>query len=390
MTSSYDEMAPHEQALVNVLSVFAGGFPLDGARAVAGSVGIPADVVPEWLASLAMRSLVVQEDTTSPRYRLPEPVGKRGQKALAGSSEQDTVRTAHLDWARALAEEGAAALEGADQPRWLETLEREHDNFRAALLWGTARRDCEAALALAGALGRFWEVRGHVAEGRRWLEVATRQNPGASPSVRAMAANSAGLLAFRARDYAAARTIYEESLAVHWDMGDRLGSAGVLHSLGNLAFQQRDWDEARRLFEESLSIGRELRDDRVIAASLTNLGAVADVHNDPATARLLYQEALATWRALGDAYNAAAVLANLVNVAMLLNDDEAARQFGTETLDARRLLGDRRGMASALRQLSVVARRQGDVDAVRAYEREAAQLLRTSEGGWLARLRRRS
>lgn len=389
MTPSYEEMAPHEQALVNVLSVFAGGFPLDGARAVAGAVGIGADPVAEWLGTLVMRSLVTQEDATPARYRLPDAVNKRAHKALVVSAEHDTVRTAHLDWARALAAEGAAALEGADQARWLETLEREHENFRAALEWGTAGRDCEAALALAGALGRFWEVRGHVAEGRRWLDVAARQNPGASPSVRAMAANSAGLLAFRARDYAAARTIYEVSLAVHWDMGDRLGSAGVLHSLGNVAFQQRDWEDARRLFEESLSIGRELRDDRVIAASLTNLGAVADVHNDPGTARLLYQEALSTWRALGDAYNAAAVLANLVNVAMLLNDDQAARYFGTETLDARRLLGDKRGMASALRQLSVVALRQGDVDAARSYEREAAQLLRATEGGWLTRLRRR-
>jgi tetratricopeptide (TPR) repeat protein len=312
-------------------------------------------------------------------------VNERGRRPV-----EEPVRERHLLWARSYAEVGAAALDGSRQDIWLDALDVEHDNFRAALEWGAARPGCEPALALAAALGRFWEVRGHSREGRRWLAEAMRQNPGASPAIRARAANSAGLLALRDRDYVAARPIYEESLALHWDLGDRLGASAVLHAMGNIAFQQRDWEEAQRLFEESLGIGRALGDDRVVAASLTNLGAVAEVMGDHTRARGYYDEALALWRNLGDNYNAAAVLGNLADIAIAQGDLPMARSFATSALEARRAVGDKVGMLSVLRTLVGIAVNQRDSDATTAFRDEYRRLSGDAGPGWLSRLRRRS
>jgi tetratricopeptide (TPR) repeat protein len=381
-----DGLSEREWAFVRALSVFAGGFSLDAAKTVGSEDSQGAE---QLLTALVERSIVRRRDTRSVRYALDDVVWERAQQALRASGEDDAVRARHLEWARALAEQGSAALDGPGQQTWLDAFELEHDNFRAALLWGTTSRDRESALALAASLGRFWEVRGYAREGRQWLETAMRQNPGASAVTRANAANSAGLLAFRDHDYAGAKAFYEESLALHWELGDRLGSTGVLHALGNIAFQQRDWKEAQRLFEESLAIGRDVRDDRVIAASLTNLGAIAEVAGDNATALAQYQEALALWRTLGDRFNEAAVLGNLTTVAVATGDFATARGLAAETLEARRVVGDRTGMIAALRQLATIAAHQGDHAAARSFEEERRRLTGQGEGGWMARFLRR-
>ncbi|MGH9280173.1 MAG: tetratricopeptide repeat protein [Acidimicrobiales bacterium] len=360
--------------MVDALSVFAGGFTQEAGRAVC-----PDEPVDTLVPGLVARSVLV-ETGVPPRYRLG---------AKTRGRPDDVARRRHLDWARAYAEEGAAALDGPRQDIWLGALETEHDNFRAALQWGTARPESEEALALAAALGRFWEVRGYAGEGRRWLSRALAQNPGAPASVRARAANSAGLLALRDRDYRAARTLYDDSLTLHWELDDRLGASAVLHAMGNIAFQQGDRVEAQRLFEESLAIGRDLRDDRVVAASLTNLGAIAEVSGDHAAARTLYYEALGLWRVIGDQYNAAGVYGNLADVALAGGDIAGARHFAGEALDARRLVGDTSGMAAALRILAFTAQRQGDTDAARAFEEERRALSGEKDGGWMRRLKRR-
>ncbi len=388
MSGNYGDLDEGERSFLVAVSVFVGGFTVEGARHVSAADGfdeVPAD---DLVADL-VRRLFILESGVPTRYNLREDVRRHTLDDLKATPKYDDLRRKHLDWCRSYAEQGAAALDGPGQHAWLEALESEHDNFRAALEWGTARRDCEAALELAAALGRFWEVRNHVAEGRRWLDRALGGNPGAPPMVRARAASSAGLLAFRGRDYSAARTSYEESLALHWSADDRLGATGVLHALGNVAFQQRDWEEGRRLFEESLDIGRQLGDDRVIAASLTNIGAVAEVKGDHRTARSLYDEALDLWRTLGDSYNAASVLANLAGVALAESDLPGARALASEALEARRLVGDKAGMASVLRLLSTVALKQRDIDAARSFEVQRRQVVGETEGGWLERFRRR-
>lgn len=385
--ATFADLAPAHQDLVADLSVFDGGFTPRAARAVAGPGAGGGGSLDAIFDALVATGTVEELPGGGERLRLAPAIHQAAAAALQRSGRADAVRARHLDWAAAFALDSATALEGPDQVLWLDDVESERANLVAALAWGVSAPGRESALTLAGALGRFWEIRGHTAEGSAWLEQAITSNPEASTVAHAMAANSAGLLALRDGNHAGAEEHYNRSLALHWELGDRLGSAGVLHSLGNLAFQRRDVEEAERLFGESLAIGRDLHDLRVIGASLSNLGAVADVRGDPAAAIALYDEALAVWRRQGDSFNEAAVGENLLQLAIAAGDDERARRLGEEALAARRLLGDSAGVGRVLKQLEVVATRQHDAAAADRFRAEA-RALRKESGGWLSRLRR--
>ena len=271
------------------------------------------------------------------------------------------MRSRHLARAVAIARDAKAALDGPDQAAVLDRLEAEHDDFRVALAWGTSGGDPEPALVLATALGRFWEVRGHLSEGRTWLEAALAAGGGSeSPAQRAVALNWAAVLAQHQGDYNAAYGLYEHSLALRRRLDDRLGTAAALVGLGNLAALQGRLDAARDQFEESLAIGRELEQPQVVAASLTNLGWVAHARGDLRGARALYEEALDVRRRLGDGHGTALVMANLGDLALQQGDLDTAQVLHTEGLELRRRLGDRSGVADSLAALGRVALARGD------------------------------
>lgn len=358
-------------ALRDRLSAFVGGFTVQAVRAVVA--GLDDRGSPENLLALLVADRLVEEGPDG-RLRLSEAGLAAAARARADPAVDREVRDAHLDWAAELAEQASRALEGPEQLPWLDTLQDEGANLRAALAHGAALSASEQALRLGAALGRYWEIRGPLAEGRHWLQALRAANPDAPGWLRAAAANSAGLLALRAGDVEAAQGAYEESLALHWEMGDRLGTAGVLHSMGNLAFNRGDLDESRHLFEEALAIGREVGDHRTVGASLTNLGAVAQLQRDFAGARSLYTLALQEWNAQGDVFNAVAARANLAGVALALGDLEGARQRAEEVLADRRQLGDLLGTIDALNGLVTIARRAGDRRAARRHALEARAL----------------
>ena len=387
---TYDALPTPERALFNRLAVFASAFTLEAAERVGAGDHVPRRDVLEVLSGLVNKSLVLAEPADGrTRYRLLETMRHYARERLAESGEALTVRAAHLAWATALAEEAEPALDGADQRRWLELLETEHDNLRAGLTWAVSGGEAEPALRLAGALGRFWEVRGHLSEGRAWLEAALAvtppsgpagptgpTGPDAVPGLRAKALNWVGILAQRQGDYPAARTAYEESLSVRRRLNDLLGIAAALCGLGNVAALQGDLATARERYRESLALGRELGDDQVVAASVGNLGWVADTGGDPTSARALYEEALAVRRRLGDVHGVAMALAALGDLASTRGDPGAARSMHTESLALRRQLGDRSGVADSLGALGHLALHGGDVAAARALYTESLDLRR--------------
>ena len=182
---------------------------------------------------------------------------------------------------------------------WLDRLQAEHDNLRAALAWSIAH-DPEMALRLAGALWRFWSQRGYWSEGRRWLEQALTAAPDAPRAVRAAALAGAGTLADEQGDFVEARRCFEESLALAQQIGDERRAARVLRSLGIVASNQNELDRAAEFFEEALVSVRALQDQAAIGRCLNDLGLVADRQGDHERAIAYYEEALAlaraTWR----------------------------------------------------------------------------------------------
>ncbi|MGH2405099.1 MAG: ATP-binding protein, partial [bacterium] len=234
---SYDLLPKPEAVLLGRLAVFAGGFRLEAVEAVCAGDGVSADDVIELLTHLVEKSLVITEEQDGEEwYRLLETIRQYGLGKLRDAGEEPVLRRRHRDWYLELAERGEIGMQGADQRAWLDRVEREHDNFRAALEWSKSEGgSAEERLRLAGALWFFWFLRGYLSEGREWLEGALSAGSGASASARVRALNGAGLLAWRQGDDARAAALGEEGLALCREVDYKLGIGYSLHTLGVVA-----------------------------------------------------------------------------------------------------------------------------------------------------------
>jgi predicted ATPase/DNA-binding SARP family transcriptional activator len=369
---SYDSLNTPERRLFECLSVFAGGFTMPAAEAVCASGQVaPSSTVLETLGALVDKSMVLSDPgRPASRFRLLETLRQYGAERLAERGDIEAARGRHLVWALALAAEAEPHLEGPAQTEWLQLLAIEHDNLRSALGWATSSPNA-GLLSLATALGRFWEVRGHLSEGRRWLELALDARSAEPAPLRARAHRWAGVLAQRQGDHHAARRHHEAGLALSRDAGDRRGTASALHSLGNLEGLQGRLDAANALYEESLAIGRDLGDRRVEAASLTNLGWIAQTRGDFAGARRFTEEALAAWREIGDQQGLAQTLTAVAYLALLQADYTTVRSSCAQSLELQHALGDRYGACWSLTYLGWAAQNESDLATARQLHDEA-------------------
>jgi predicted ATPase/class 3 adenylate cyclase len=299
---SHDLLGEAERVLFRRLAVFAGGATLEAAEAVAGPDG-EADVFGA-LASLVDQSLVRQGEGPGalpegePRFSMLETIREYGLEQLERSGEAEEAHERHATFFLALAEAAEGELGGPAQGAWLGRLEDEHANLRAALGWAL-EREPGTALRLGGALRGFWEARGHLTEGRGWLERALAGGGGAPAELRAKGLRGAGYLAYRQGDYERAVTQFGEGLALNRALGDRAGIANSLTNLGVVAHRRGEPDRAAALYEEGLGLCRELGDRAGIARSLVNLGAVALDRGEPDRAATLLEESLGLARGLG-------------------------------------------------------------------------------------------
>ncbi|HMA33429.1 MAG TPA: tetratricopeptide repeat protein, partial [Chloroflexia bacterium] len=294
---SYQLLAPPAQHLFAALAVFPGGCSLEAASTVAGpegrrpptvdSAALDVALVPE-LAALCESSLLRQEPTPdgTMRYRMLETIQEYAAEQLDESGQRAALWARQAAYYLALAETAAPELAGPAQDTWLARLAREVDNFRAALAWALAPDgDADRALRLAAALGRFWQVRGYLSEGRRWLAGTLAAAPAAPAPLRARALALAGQLATDQGDYATARPWIAESLALYRALDDPAGIADALNRLGALSYYHGDYRQALALYHESLALRRTLGDRDTIAISLNNLGILANNQGDyPAAA----------------------------------------------------------------------------------------------------------
>jgi predicted ATPase len=377
---SYDLLEAGEQVLFRRLAVFARGCALEAAEAVCQAVDAPAagagqslDVL-DGVASLVDKSLLRQQEQESgePRFRMLETIREYGLECLRASGEEPAVRRAHADYYRTLAEEAEPALTGSDQATWLELLEAEHDNLRAALRWAEEGGEAESGLRLAGALCQFWLIRGHLREGREWL-ARLLGLAGASPrtAARAKALTRAGHLAHNLGDFTAARALFEESLALWRELGDQQGIAASLNDLGWVVLCQGDYAVARSLSQEGLALWRELGDQQGVATSLHNLGRVAHCQGDYAAARSLHQESLALRQALEDKRGIAFSLAHLGWAMHKQGDYGRAMALLEEALALFQEVGVKQLFALTSALLAEVAHDQGE-------DRRAAVLIEQS------------
>jgi tetratricopeptide (TPR) repeat protein len=259
-----------------------------------------------------------------------------------------------------LAERVEPFLYEADQAAWLDWLEAEHDDLRAAFDSYVAAGDGERALRLVAALGRLWHMHGHLEEGRRRtaqaLLVAGESD---YPATRAKALDWAGTFARYEGDHASARSLFERALALHEELGDESAAAGSLHSLGLVARAQGDDVTGRRLLEESLARLRKLEEWRKLHNALHNVGDLAADEGDYASARSLHEESFALRRKLGNEVGIAASLLSLGVIAGAEGDQASARSLYLESMNRFQELGDEPGVAECLEGVARVHHGQG-------------------------------
>lgn len=368
---SYDLLPPAERHLLAGLAVFAGGWTLEAAEAVTGDAQV-ADI--DLLLRLVRKSLVgAEEQAGQTRYRLLETIRQYAYERLREMGTMAAWQGRHAAYYLALAEEAAPQLTGAQQAEWLVRLETEHDNLRAALDWAVAAGDAATAVRLAWALLRFWDARGYLSEGQRWMETALAL-PGAVPApVRAPALNGVGVLAAQQGDYAGAHRFFAESLALYQALDDPQGIAGALGNLGMLASQQGDYAQARAFHEQRLALEQAAGNRWGLAVSLLNLGSIAHFQEDYAEAARLYKESLKLCLELGDQAGISAALNHLGEVALDQDDYSAAVQLYRESLALCRELGSKQGIAVCLEGLAGAIGGQGEAErAARLFGAAAA------------------
>ena len=359
---SYDLLDDGERRLLQRLSVFAGGWTLEGAEQVTSDASVQDRCVADLLTSLCDKSLVVVEQSGGHyRYRLLETVRQYARERLLEGGDSATFRKRHRDYIVALAEAAAPKLRGPEQIEWLRRLESEHENLRAGLEWSLAEPGSREGLRLCGALQFFWIMRGHLFEGREWCaRVLAKSGVDERTRERASVLNAAGLFAYRQSDYAAARSLHEESLTIRRQLGDKKGIGVSLGNLGLVAADEGDFASAQALHEESLAIARELGNRNGIVASIGNLGSVAQDRGDFSAARALFRESLAILRELGDRRGTAITLHRLAQLDGKLGAHSQAKALYRQSLKILSELGDKGRIAYALQELAAVAAALGD------------------------------
>ena len=377
----YDVLPPDARAIFRRLAVFAGGCTIEAAAAVTADAGDEDGVTEARLRLLAEHGLltVKGEEEDGPRVAMLETIREFASEQLAAIGELDARQRRHASYYLTLTEVVAARLDGPDQARWLDRLDRESANVRAALRWARGGGARDTGLRLAGALWRFWFLRGHLREGRTLLAEWTAPGDGPLPSTgwdaraRATLLEGAGTLAYRQGDYAEAATLLGESVALRRDACDTESLARTLTTLGAVARDSGEHGRVAVLYEESLSLLRAVGDTAGIASALNNLARLALYRGDLARATALYQESLALSHLQGDDRGVGLLLHNLGEVARLRGDLARAAILCEESLDIFRRLAHTWGVALASMALGDVAEAQGCVArATELYERAHA------------------
>jgi non-specific serine/threonine protein kinase len=399
---SYELLTGQEQALFVRLSVFAGGFTLEAAEAVCTGGTITDEAVLDLLMRLVDKSLVTAEQQAggSARYSLLETLRQYGRERLAEGGEATLLHRRHAVYFAALAVRAQGEYHGPLQARWLDALECEHDNLRAALACyfpqegGAPAADeatlhAEAGLRLASALGWFWWNRGHQREGLGWLEQGLARGAAAPQAVRARALCRAGDLACALADVLRARDLLAQSVALYRQCGDASDLAYTLSTLGQATWDSRQVEQAGPILEEGLAVARAGGDPWTVGWARLHLTwwivstALIQSGAERARARAEGEESVRIFEAVGDTRSIGAAQHLLGQLALYEGDCTRARAALSASLAAMRAFGASDGIAWTLNSLGDLAREEGDLgEAAVLYQESLALYEEQNQRPW--------
>jgi predicted ATPase/transcriptional regulator with XRE-family HTH domain len=378
---SQDLLNQPEQELFRRLAVFVGGFTLEAAEAVGHRGGAAVEDVLGLLGALVEQSLVTaesgEEGAEEPRYGMLEPVRQYALEKLEECGEARVASRSHTDLFLDLAEQAYPELRGPHQAEWLDRLEREHGNLRAAMGWALSAGEPETATRLGWALWVFWWLRGYQREGRRWMEVLLEYDVPAN--LRAIALAVVGTMDYTQGDYESSEGHLQKSLELAKRAGDKVRAAHAVYILGLLAVQSQEVEAARPRLEEALSLYLEIGDDQMVSSVRSHLGVVLLIQGDLDRATAMMEEGLALARKLGDRLGINNALYLLAQVAQAEGDHGIAARRFEEGVRLSEEIGDRANVGYFLEGLAVVAGVQGEVERSARLFGAAEELLQAVE-----------
>ena len=390
---SYGLLSEAERELFRRVSVFVGGWTLEASVAVCAGVDVDRYDIVELLGRLVDKSLcLIDGEGSDPRYRLLETIRQYGFEKLAETSEGQVVRARHRDFYLGFAEDAEPRLQGPEQVAWLQRLEADHDNLRAALRWSLDCDETEAALRLGSALSLFWDTHGYVREGREWLDellAHARERPTSTVTARralGKVLDAASRTRARWSEFPQATEFLTQGLAVWRELGDKRGIAEALNNLAVGATQSGDRVRARVLVAESLALFRELSDKRGTAHALNNLAEILRGEGDLPGARALFEESVPLFEAIEERRGLSHALDNLGGILTAQGDYGPAEALYSRSRRLAEELGDNHAVATALRSLGGVAHHRGDHERARSfYEDSVARFREMGDGFCLAK-----
>ncbi|HEX5839930.1 MAG TPA: tetratricopeptide repeat protein, partial [Anaerolineales bacterium] len=407
-----------EQEVLMKLSVFRGGFTRDSAEQVAGATLLS-------LSALVDKSLVW--NSREKWYEIHELIRQYAYEQLGRAGKLDETCSRHFDFFLGLAEESRLKLHGSEQIHWLNRLEEDHDNLRAALAWSLRYQDVREnpsqeqhkafreSFQLAGALYLFWWRRNHWSEGRAWLQRILDQpaEPDATfehfralnaaavlaveqadhrsglplaeksldlagqlddPSLLAYAHLALGSVFWKQKEYACAQDHCNQALELFRMLGARLATASALQTLGRIAMNQNQLDPAQVYLDECLEIFQEFGNTIELNAALSDRGLLAYLRQEFSSARSYHENSLKLFQEAGNKAGIEMSLNRLGDLARCENNYEEAGRLYTEAMKVYRETGDKDEIASLLHNLGYVAKQRGVTHEALALFREALSL----------------
>jgi len=373
---SWELLNTAERQVLARLSVFAGGFDLAGAEAVTAGGSIHVDEAVAHLGTLVDKNLVQFNDSgTGPaRYRLLETVRQYTARQLERQDPEAApdARASHRDYYLALAQSAAPQLIAHDQAAWLDLLDLELDNLRAAIAFSLAQPDPASGLRLVTALRVFWKARGHATEGVDSLRalLAAPAAPGAT-LLRARALAAAAYLLDQTGGYALAEEYCEEALAIAGSADDGFLTADLLYLRAYVLLRRGRQDTALPLIEEGLGLARRLGEPHLTASLLAVRAFAVDVEGDHAGATRDAAESLLLYRQAGDRLQVGTMVGNLGYAELSLGDLDSARKHLLESLDIARALNDHYGVVYETFNLGLAEYLSGSLHDAEAFFAES-------------------
>lgn len=415
---SWSLLSPEEQQVMMKLTVFQGGFTRQAAEQVA-EARLPV------LSALVDKSLVWH--SANRRFELHELIRQYAHEQLARSGMQQETRDRHFKYFLKLIEDSRAKLRSSEQLEWLDLMENDHDNLRAALEWSLRYEHLEVASSIeqeatiqasfrfAGAMLLFWRLHNHWSEGRRWLQRVLDQPAGRKvtrergralnaavmlateqadvrrarrlaeenlavarqldePHILARAYHSMGVVLWKQKEYAQAQASCEQAVALFREMGNRLAVAGSLQILGRIATNRHDLEAAHAYLSECIELFQESSNMIELNASVSDLGLLAYLRGDFATARTYLERSLKLFREAGNISGIEMSMNRLGDIARCENNYEEAERLYTESMNIYRESGDKDEIASLLHNLGYVAQHRGVLPEALGRFREALAL----------------